>query len=920
MKTKIQNTLLTLTLLAGWHRAAAQAVDDANRAPAQTVYIGNSLTVTNGGPDGVPPLVILGEYSPSGPLATSPIIFPDAGKVTQVKFYGGNYDFTLYALSFVGGGSNANEQTFKVDAAASFSGSSTNSGVQTLSVSNFSVNAGDFLAFSGIGPYYPQNPNNALHSDATYENASQATQNLFVADGGSGNIYEFTPGGAKSTFASGLNGPFGLAFNSTGDLFVAANGSGNIYEYTPGGAKSTFASGLYEPRALAFSSVGILFETGGFDTIYEFTPGGVQSTFFNSIYLQNPGSLAFNSAGLLYVGSFSSIYEFTPGGVESILVTGVNGPYGLAFNSAGDLFEADEASGNIYEFTTLGARSTFASGLDDPIGLAFQPVPVGYDNDTATPPLPGAEFTVGINRDPNATYGYIADNFGHQGRTYAIGVEFQPNERHDCRFGQNLFVSDWTSGNIYEFTPDGVKSIFASGLYYPMGLAFNSAGDLFVGTSIYGTNIYKFTPDGVKSVYRSIADSYPLGLAFNQAGDLFASSGDNNVYEFTPAGVQSVIAFLPEPGLGLAFNSTGDLFVDTMSQARFDIIEITPGGVQSTFASWYGYYPGALAFNGAGTLFEADGGYAADGHSGIINQFTPAGGQSTFASGLDDPLGLAFNSAGDLFVADYGSGNIYEFTPDGTQFLFATGLPSPESLAFTPRSEPAQTVYIGNPALEPINGGPDGVPPLVIMGEYSPAGPLAASTAALPSGTVQDVKFYGQNYDFTLYALSYVGPGGHTNEQSFRVVSSQHFSGTNAAPGTITLEVSNFRVKDGDFLAFAGIGPFYPQQPNDALNTGATYEDSAQPVTYDNDTATPPGGPGAEFTVGINRDSDATYGYIADNFGNQGRTYAIGVEVQPTPGHFQHHEDHGHHGDHSDHGDHGDHSDHGGRDDHGRGH
>jgi hypothetical protein len=42
-------------------------------------------------------------------------------------------------------------------------------------------------------------------------------QNLFEADAGgagagSGNIYEFTPGGVRSTFASGLYAPVGLAF------------------------------------------------------------------------------------------------------------------------------------------------------------------------------------------------------------------------------------------------------------------------------------------------------------------------------------------------------------------------------------------------------------------------------------------------------------------------------------------------------------------------------------------------------------------------------------------------------------------------------------------------------------------------------------------------------------------------------------
>jgi hypothetical protein len=53
----------------------------------------------------------------------------------------------------------------------------------------------------------------------------------------------------------------------------------------------------------------------------------------------------------------------------------LNNPLGLAFDSAGDLFEADYGSGNIYEYTPGGAQTTFASGLSNPAGLAFQPVP-----------------------------------------------------------------------------------------------------------------------------------------------------------------------------------------------------------------------------------------------------------------------------------------------------------------------------------------------------------------------------------------------------------------------------------------------------------------------------------------------------------------------------------------------------------------
>ena len=79
------------------------------------------------------------------------------------------------------------------------------------------------------------------------------TGNLFVSESNSGSITEITPNGTKSTFASGLNTPYGLAFDSSGNLFVSVN-DGSIAEITPNGTKSTFASGLNSAHGLAFDS------------------------------------------------------------------------------------------------------------------------------------------------------------------------------------------------------------------------------------------------------------------------------------------------------------------------------------------------------------------------------------------------------------------------------------------------------------------------------------------------------------------------------------------------------------------------------------------------------------------------------------------------------------------------------------------
>jgi len=56
-------------------------------------------------------------------------------------------------------------------------------------------------------------------------------------------------------------GPFGIGIRHAGNLFVA-NGT-IIDEFTPGGARSTFATGMGNPTSLAFDSTGNLYVSNG---------------------------------------------------------------------------------------------------------------------------------------------------------------------------------------------------------------------------------------------------------------------------------------------------------------------------------------------------------------------------------------------------------------------------------------------------------------------------------------------------------------------------------------------------------------------------------------------------------------------------------------------------------------------------------
>jgi len=100
----------------------------------------------------------------------------------------------------------------------------------------------------------------------------------------------------------------------------------------------------------------------------------VGSVFANT-GLNGPSGLAFDSAGNLYAANAGdmTIEKFTPGGVGSLFAnTGLEAPHGLAFDSLGNLYVANNGNNTIEKFTSGGAGSVFANtGLSEPNFLAF---------------------------------------------------------------------------------------------------------------------------------------------------------------------------------------------------------------------------------------------------------------------------------------------------------------------------------------------------------------------------------------------------------------------------------------------------------------------------------------------------------------------------------------------------------------------
>ena len=191
----------------------------------------------------------------------------------------------------------------------------------------------------------------------------------------------------------------------------------------------------------------------------------------------------------------------------------------------------------------------------------------------------------------------------------------------------------------------------------------------------------------------------PSGLTVDAAGNVFVTDFKNNaIRKITPNGVVTTFAggaVGNNNGVGTAAQFNGPHDIEIGVDGNFYVVEtygnrirkITPDGVVSNFA---GSITGELAYldgTGADARFYSprcfavgsDGSFYVTEFSNRIRKVSPAGVVSTFAgSGIkgtgdgvgvnatfDDPIGIAVNTSGEVFVAQYESSALRKITSNG---------------------------------------------------------------------------------------------------------------------------------------------------------------------------------------------------------------------------------------------------------------
>ena len=411
--------------------------------------------------------------------------------------------------------------------------------------------------------------------------------------------------------------------------------------------------------------------------------------------------VAADSANNIYVANAYTIRKITPAGVVTTLAGtfGVVGStdgvgaaasfdflVGVATDSAGNVYVADAGIFTIRKVTSAGAVSTLAgsaglAGSADGSGAAARfNLPRGVATDSAGNVYVGDSNNNMIRKiSPTAAVSTLAGAAGAlTGSTdgTATAARFRNPYGVATDGAGNVYVADTGNGTIRRITSAGVVTTFAGNadgftgstdgtgtaarFYVPTAVATDSAHNVYVADTNNHT-IRKITPAAAVSTLAGSAGlvgsadgsgaaarfSHPYGVATDGAGNVYAADADNStIRKITPAGAVSTLA----GSAGLTGSADGS-------------------GVAARFARPFG-----VATDSAGNIYVADTG------NHTIRLVTPAGGVATFAgtagvvgstdgvgtaARFNGPLGVATDSAGNVYVSDSGNHTIRKITRGG---------------------------------------------------------------------------------------------------------------------------------------------------------------------------------------------------------------------------------------------------------------
>ena len=481
--------------------------------------------------------------------------------------------------------------------------------------------------------------------------------NVYIAERNTPRVRKVTPDGVITTVAgngkAGYSGDGGPATSAQiGTAWgLAVDEAGNLYISDVKPARDSLPSAARIRKVSGDGTITTVAGTGA--------PGfsGDGGPALNAQFA-SPGALAADGLGNLYIADLYRIRKISADGTISTIAgngsqgfAGDGGPAAaaqisgsvggsggnLAIGSSGDLYIADTSNSRVRTISSDGTIRTVAgdgnqccySGdgsmatsmlLDLPLGVAVDAVGNTYIADTGDNSIvrvsPAGTLTAvaGISSSSKtlgdggpAIHAFLSSpvgmTFDSAGNLYVAEAGGHRVRKIDPTGNISTVAGTGTQGSSWTF--EGGRAT-AADLTWPEDVAVDAAGNVYIADPP-GSAVRKVTPDGIIT---TVAGTNTAGF-----------SGD---------GGPATRAQLREPS-GVAMDRSGNLYIaDTFN---FRIRKVTPDGTITTVAG--------------------------SGYAGYLGD-----GIAATAAGLQSPVGIRVDAAGDLVLGDTTSVRLV--TPDGT--------------------------------------------------------------------------------------------------------------------------------------------------------------------------------------------------------------------------------------------------------------
>ena len=503
--------------------------------------------------------------------------------------------------------------------------------------------------------------------------------NLYIGDISFQQIRKVAPDGATSTvLSSGVTGPWGLACDASGNVYIADSNANVVRKLTPQGVLTTFAG---------TGTAGYPGDEAAATLAQLNNPNGVSVDTAGNVYITDTGNNVIrqvDTKGIIRTVAGNNLNAYTVlGDGGPATSAGLLYPYSAGVDPDGNLYICDLANNRVRKVTTDGIIHTAvgggaASGGDGgPASAAQLNGPYGSAVDSAGNLYIADTLNNKVRKvAPDGTIGTIAGN-GTQGSSgdggSALQAEFHMPWGIAADNHGNVFVGDFSNPEVRKVDASGNITRF-TGTQYASGLAFDAAGNLYISQYV-SAQIWKVAPSSVGDTYAGTYNSgfatphyggdggpamnasfcQPTGLAADSNGNLYiADSGNQRVRKISAGGVVSTVAGTGTAGFsgdggpatqaqlnypyGVAVDPAGNLYIADSSNRRIRMVDSS----------------------GTITTVAGSDGYGSSGDGGLATK-------ATFSS----PYDITADAKGNLFVTDASDSVIRMLTPTGQAPLFS---------------------------------------------------------------------------------------------------------------------------------------------------------------------------------------------------------------------------------------------------------